>query len=364
MSEDMYTIGVRTFNATIEGKNPIRTLFRDRYFPKVIESTDENVRLEVRRRQSLVLPAVRRGSNPLQIAAAAPHKAVSVEPPYHFYRADVTIADTRKRVFGEPVDKPYRPHERAQVILAEKLYEGSKNNLALIQEAYVSQLLKTGKVSPKQVAEDGTVVPWGDIEFDVDSDLVGVTLATNGSTPAKWTSTNDIIKSIQDMALLLFVKGKMMPTEMVIGPTALAMLRSNKVAMDTLDNRRIEGGRMETFPFEGYPGAAINGYLNIPMVGNIALISYVNSYAYPDDVSATKMIDDDCVLLTSPGWGSMGYGALLDQTMGYPDYVPGRTLIHTKQYDVESGFARAGFIQSAPLPIPTELDSWGYFKVV
>ena len=36
----------------------------------------------------------------------------------------------------------------------------------------------------------------------------------------------------------------------------------------------------------------------------------------------------------------------------------------TKQYDIESGFARAGFIQSAPLPIPTELDSWGYFKVV
>lgn len=359
MSEDMYTIGVRKFNKTMESNKPIVALLRDRYFPNEIISDDERIRLEVRRRKTEILPAVRRGSNALQIAAAAPHRVDAVEPPYHFYRADVTIDDTKKRVFGEPVDKPYSRGERARVIMAEKLYNGARDILTLQQEAYVSQILKTGKVNPMGMLNDGTLVPFGEIDFQTDSDLVGKDL-TGGA--GKWTSSSDIVTQIANMAHTLFAKGHRMPAELILGSKAFATLWSNEKVVKQLDNRRIEGSRFEAVPFGEYPGAAVNGYLNIPTVGTIALITYTNEYNYPGE-SPVKMIDDDYVLLTTPGWGSMGYAALLDSRGGEPDYVAGKTLIHTKQYDIEGGFARAGFIQTAPLPIPTELDSWMYAKV-
>ncbi len=362
MSEDMYTIGVRTFHATMESEMPIRTLFRDRFFPNVIESTDEFIRLETQRRGNVVLPSVRRGSNPLELAANAPHKVDIIEPPYHFYEATVTNHDTKKRVFGEPVDAPYSRNERAQVLMAEKLFNGARKSLALMQEAYASQILRTGKATLKTQLLDGTIKTFGEVAFDVNSDLVGKNKAT-GTT--KWTSSTDILKQISDLAMAIFEESGKMPTEMILGADAFAVLRTNTTVAGFLDNRRVEGNKLETFPFAGYPGASISGYLNVPFVGTITLITYVNGYEYPGDAALTPMIGPKEVILTTPGWGAMGYGALEDRAAdGFPTLIPGKQLIHTELGGPREGFAFTGFIQSAGLPVPTELDAWGSFTVV
>lgn len=360
---DLFTYGVRMLHAKMESQRPIVTLFRDRYFPNVIESLDESIRIEVRKKGDLVLPSVRRGDNALSLGAVAEHQVRTYQPPFHFYKAVVTSQDTQKRVFGEPLDAPYGRDERAQMILAEKLYDGSRRSLALLQEAYCAQLLKTGKVKAKRMAEDGTLYDDAEIDFACDTTyLVGIDL-TGGT--GKWTTSSDIPSQLKDLALTVFAASGKMPTELTVGATVLTTMFGNSKFTSHYDNRRIEGGLLETIPMSNYPGAAVVGYVNVPAVGNITIISYVNDYKNRGDSSATKMIDDDCILLTSPGWGSMGYGALNDAGRdGFPTLVPGRSLIHTKLGDPENGFTVKGFVQSAPLPVPTELDAWMYAKVV
>ena len=359
---DLYTYGVRKLHAKMESQKPVVTLLRDRYFPNVIESLDESVRVEVRKKGDIVLPSVRRGDNALSVSAIAEHQVQTYQPPFHFFKASVTSQDTQKRVFGEPLDNPYSREERAQNIMAEKLYDGNRRSLAIIQESYCSQLLKTGSVTPKRMTEDGTLYDDAVIDFGCDtSDLVGIDL-TGGA--GKWTSTSDIPSQIKDLCLTVFGKSGKMPTELTVGANVLTTMFNNTKFKAHYDNRRVEGGLIQTIPMANYPGAAVIGYVNVPAVGNVTIISYVNDYKNKGDSESTKMIDDDSILLSSPGWGSMGYGALNDAGQsGFPTIVPGRSLIHTKLGDPENGFTAKGFIQSAPLPIPTELDAWMYAKV-
>lgn len=363
---DMFTYGVRELHAKMESQKPIVALYRDRYFPNVIESLDEMVRFEVRKKGDLVLPSVRRGDNALSLGAVAEHQVRMFEPPYHFFRASVTSQDTQKRIYGEPIGAPYSRDERAQAILAEKLTEGARRSLLLLQESYCAQLIKTGKVKAKRMAEDGTIYDAAEIDFGCDENLVGVDKTTGASASADtWTTSTDIPSQIKNLALEVFSASGRMPTEMVVGATVLTTMFGNSKFTNHYDNRRIEGGLLETIPMSNYPGAAVIGYVNVPAVGNIRILSYVNDYKYKGDNTATKMIDDKCILLTSPGWGSMGYGALNDKAEnGFPTLVPGRSIIHTEFGNPSDGFTVKGFIQSAPLPVPTELDAWMYAEVV
>ncbi len=203
-------------------------------------------------------------------------------------------------MFGEPVEAPYSKAQRMVQIMAEKIDLGIRESLTMIEEAQSAQKSKTGKVTPKAMAAAGTRYDAAEIDFGVDSDLVG------GAVSTKWSTSNDILAELRDYAFLLFGKTGRMPTEMILGKTALATLLGNSKFIAALDNRRIEGNNVRAQAYAGFPGVAYNGTVNVPMVGDIAILSYVNGYAYNGDDAETPMIDDKGCLLTYPDWGTMG----------------------------------------------------------
>lgn len=349
---DMFTYGVRNIWRTIEQKKPVVTFLRDRYFPNIIESNTKMIDIETRRKGNMVLPSVTRGDSALYAGAIAPHQVETYIPPYFNNHVSVGAKDMEKRVFGEPVGQPYSKDLRAQINIAEKLY-GLEESYTLGEESYVSQLLRTGQVTVKGMKHDGSMYLKETINFEVDGDLVG------GSLETLWTTSSDIIGSIKTECLRVFAKSGRMPTEMVVGSEVMAVLDGNTKLMNRLDNRRIEGGRLKAEAVELYPGVAINGFLNIPMVGDIMILSYVNSYRGKEDGEATDMIGAKEILLTSPAWGTMGYGSVYTAgPNGYPDEVAGKRIQHVKFGDVENNWTVKAFLQTAPLPMPTELDAW------
>lgn len=355
---DQFTYGVRKIQATLEAKKPIVSFLRNRYFSGLLESENENVSVEVRRRGTVLLPSIRRTDSAINVGAVAPHTISTYTPPYFFYEATGTIGEANKRVFGEPVEAPYSKAERMVAIMAEKIDLGIRESLIMNEEAQCSQIIKTGKVTPKAMAHDGTLYAAAEINFGVDSDLVG------GPVASLWTTSSDILKALRDYCLLVFGKTGKLPTEMIVGKKVLETLLGNAKFIAALDNRRIEGNQMRSQAFAGYPGVAYNGTINVPMVGDLSILSYVNGYAYNGDASETEMIDYNGLLLTSPGWGTMGYAGLYDKVSGMPGMVAGKTLLHAIEGDVRNHFAYSAYVQSAPLAMPTQLDAWFYKTVV
>ena len=355
---DQFTYGVREIQATLEAKKPIVSFFRNRYFSGVLESENETVSVEVRRRGTVLLPSVRRTDSAINVGAVAPHTVHTYTPPYFFYEATGTISEANKRVFGEPVSPSYSKAERMVQIMAEKIDLGIRESLLMNDEAQCSQIIKTGKVSPKAMAYDGTLYSAAEIDFGVDTDLVG------GAVTSLWTNSSDILKALRDYCLLLFAKSGKMPTEMVVGSKVLETLLANTNFLKALENRRVLGNEVYAQAFAGYPGVAYNGTINVPMVGDLAILTYVNDYAYNGDVTATPIIDANGLLLTSPGWGTMGYAGLYDKVNGMPGMVAGKTLLHAIEGDVRNHFAYSAYVQSAPLAMPTQLDAWFYKTVV
>jgi len=349
---DMFTYGVRNIWLSIEQRKPVVTFFRDRYFPNRVESNTKMIDIETRRMGNMVLPSITRGDSALYAGAIAPHQVETYIPPYFNNHVSVGATDMDKRTFGESVAQPLSKDVRAQINIAEKLY-GLEESYTLGEEAYCSQLLRTGKVTVKGMKHDGSMYTKETIEFAVDSDLVG------GSLGTLWTTSSDIISSIKTECLRVFAKSGKMPTELTVGADVMAVMLGNTKLMALLDNRRVEGNLFKTEALMAYPGVAINGFLNIPMVGNLTLMSYVNSYIGKDDEAATDMIGAKEILLSSPAWGTMGYGSVYTAgPNGYADEVAGRRIQHVKFGDVENNWTVKAFLQTAPLPMPTQLDAW------
>lgn len=354
---DAFTYGVRKIQKSIETVRPVVAFFKDRYFSNQIESELETVSIETKRGNRIILPSVRRNDSAIKIGSVAPHQVHTYTPPYNFLEASATISDANKRVFGEPVETPYSKADRMQVIIAERLNDGMRGPLLLNEEAQCSQIIKTGKVTPKGYTVNGDLFNFPEIDFNVDADLVG------GALNSLWTTSSDIIKEIQTICIAVFKKTGRMPTEMVVGSRTLAVMLGASKFTSALDNRRIEGNMIRASQYAGYPGVSVNGTVNVPMVGDLMILSYVNDYQYSGG-DAVDMIDANGLLLTTPGWGTMAYAGLYDQVGGYPTMVAGKNLVHAVQGDVSNHFVYKAFMQTASLAIPTTLDAWYYKTVV
>jgi|GEM_PF-4879557 len=355
---DEFTYGVRTIQRTILQEKPIVSFLKDRYFPEIIESEKEEVNVEVSRRNTTLLPAVRRTDSAINSGAVAPHEVRTYVPGYLFYKTVVTISEANKRVMGEPTDNPYSPAQRIMQILAEKVDKGIRTSIANIEEAQCSQIIKTGKLITKGLTQEGAIYDMDEINFGTDSDLVG------GALDTLWTTSSDIINSLRDICLAVYAKGYVMPTEIVVGKKVLETLLGNSKFMSVLDNRRIEGNMIRAQQFLGIPGVALNGVINIPMVGDLMILTYMNDYRYNTSGSVTPMIDENGLLVTSQGWGAMAYAGLYDKTGSVPNIVAGRTLVHAMEGTPENHFAYSAYVQSAPMGMPAQLDRWFYKTVV
>lgn len=356
MPDDYLTYGAQEIYARIEQEEPVVSFWRDRYFPRTIVSDDEDVLVEVQRKGVVVLPSVHRGDSANFVGRLASHEVRKYTPAFSSNFVTLTVKELAKRVFGEPLRKPWSPEVRASWNIAQKT-RGLEDSYTLGEEAQVSELLQTGKVTPRYIKEGITEEAGEVIDFGTDDALVG------GAASTLWTVDNDVLSLIAQYFEVLFEKGQEIPTEMTLGADALAILLNNKYVQKVLDLRRYLGALVDIRTITPDKRVAFNAQLPIPGFGPLNVLSYRNQYARTDG-TVTQMLGKKDMLLASPGFGGMGYGALYTKIAGKPVTIAGKRILHTKEGDVKNNFTLESYLQTAPLPIPLALDKWMYKQVV
>ncbi len=105
----------------------------------------------------MLLPSVRRTDSPLNVGAVAPHQVHTYTPPYFFYEPQGLSVRHPDAYSASPWRHHNSKSQRMIQIMAEKIDLGIRESLTMNEEAQCAQIIKTGKVSPKAVAADGTL---------------------------------------------------------------------------------------------------------------------------------------------------------------------------------------------------------------
>lgn len=273
-------------------------------------------------------------------------------PLYH-EKTPITEEQLSKRVPG--VD-PYTRYSREQAL--------AYHSLSAIREMRGFIRREMNRMAGEAL-EDGVITlnNTDSLDFHRSAD----TTVTPGT---KWDNSGTPLADIESLADTVYEKGKVRPDTLVFGSAAWSAFHQNSNVTTYLDNRRIAGGQIA--PGERIEGAVFWGRVAI---GDYEFDIYLyNDFYENDSGTATRYIATDSVLMLSRM-------ARMDKVFGaveVPDEFRDMFLSEIGQvsgdmiagdfvpYLYVSGerMSRVVGVQSAPLVIPTAVDTIGTFKNV
>lgn len=189
--------------------------------------------------------------------------------------------------------------------------------------------------------------------------------AAHSVTPAtKWDNSGDPITDLQGLCDIIFHNGKMKPNTVIFGEAAWSVFITNTIVKAHLDNRRIEAGRIN--PAEIPEGATFQGRV---WIGDyqLDLFSYNDFYMNSSNVAVPYITTDTVIVMNRSAYLTKAFGAveLLPQYVAeyaarglprMPEFVPGQFVPFA--YERAPNALLVG-VQSAPLVIPTAIDTMG-----
>lgn len=353
---DFIQTGVQRIMARYDQKKPIQNYFTRTFFNNIDVSEDTDVLVECRKGEDVLLPSVSRGDSPVQSGMIASFDLHKFTPAYWNTSISLTADEQKKRVWNEPIEAPFDSMTRAQFNIAEKLL-GVRRSYRIGEEAAAAEVLRTGKYIPRQIL-NGVAVPKPAIQFPVDAAFVGGALGT------LWTTSTDLPKAICDLFTQFFDDSGMTPTNaIIVGADVYSVFRNNDKFQKALDNRRIEGGQLKTIADQNFPGLAVNGTINVPMYGDVVILTYHGKYK-DFDGKIKNYMDPKSIMIAQEGLGRMAYAATYGQKGGVPILVPGRENVDVSPATMDNGYTYKATLQTAMLPVPSLLNAWMYKTAV
>lgn len=329
-------------------------LFLLNLFPNEDRFYGTTVDVDVIRSNRKVAADVVRGSG-----AAGEHQgerstAKEFKIPLYHEKAPITEEQLVKRVPG--VD-PYTPYARQQAL--------AYHSLSAIREMRGFIRREMNRMAGEAL-EDGeiTLSNTESLDFHRSAD----TTVTPGT---KWDTDNGTpFADIESLANTVYQKGKVRPGRLVFGSESWSAFVGNKEVKDYLDNRRISAGQIA--PEQRIDGAVLWGRVAI---GDYEFDLHIYSDFYETDAGvATPYFTADSVLMLpmQPSFNKV-YGAVevpdefRDSFLSELGAVSGDMIAGDMvPYLYTSGerMSRVVGVQSAPLVIPTAIDTIGTFKNV
>lgn len=294
----------------------------------------------------------RRGDNAKILNQDSGYKYVKYTFPYMFYEDSVNRADRKILAAGESPDKPFTESQRLMIKMNEKV-EQIRGDMEMVKEKWCQDILLTGKISP-------TVAEYGDInflgaDFPISSNIYAET-ADN-----YWNADGvSIYDRIAAHVKTYYTRRGIKPDTLIVPFEIGEMIINDEKIQKLLDNRRINIGNITPL---GIDDDGVAELATIVVSGcTIRIVSYLGFYY---DTAGTQQLylPSNKVILSRRNIGSVNYGGVegIDGA-GMPISVAGKERLEVYK-TTRTPVRYSVSVQSAPLPIPNELDGWATIQV-
>lgn len=337
---DMF--GSRTMLQALEQMLPPRTAILDFFFKNTNQSTTENVDIDIVKSKRKLAPFV----NPMmegKVVARDGYSTRSFKPPYVKPKMPFSGADLLKRQAGETIYQGNSsPDQRARVQLGKDLLK-LRNMIIRREEWMAAKAIITGKVP---IVGEGVNA---EVDFLMSASHL-ITLVGN----ALWSDyiNSDPISNLRDWRTLCSQDCGKKPDVVIFGATVIKHFLANAKVVALMDKTKIALGQINVKELP-------NGLTYYGNIEGLDIYGYDKWYVDDQTGNESAMVPADRIVMGSTQAETVRqYGAIIDlkATAAVP-YFP-------KSWEQEDPSIRWIMLQSAPLPVPTEIDGFLSAKVV
>jgi hypothetical protein len=318
----------------------------------------------IQEKEAMSIP-VKRGDEPNKNTGST-FQTLSETPPYISESAPFNVMDLKGRFPG--VDK----YSDADTSLTSKLMAYITSMYAQIQrkndrqiEWQAAQILRTGQL-PFSVFDPLVPTPVADITFNMNAEMFPDAVAAWSGATAK--QMDDDIIALGD---LMRIKGKKMPTDVILGRDANYYFWKVADHQSLLDNRRTEIGFRAPQALQ-QDGFALEGEMKVGPY-KLRFWTYEGWYDDPNGAGMLPYMDvDDCIVLADGGERDRyhaGVDVVIPASAEISSLIPGAGLqqVASSQAAISMPWAYTDLnkktttigIDSSPLLVPTNRAAHG-----
>ncbi|MCK7615187.1 major capsid protein [Roseibium sediminicola] len=324
--------------ATLQTFDRPTAWLRDTFFPTEINFVQEEIAFDKVAKRRKIAPFV----SPHVPGKARKARGRSVEsfaPPYVKPKNELSPGDNFVRLAGEEINGDLSPEERFDRNVMQMLAD-QDNEVTRREEWMCAQILTTGAV----VCE-GEDFPAQTVDFGRDASLTAQLAGGD-----RWGEAGVSPKAnLRTWATEISVLAGGNPTDVVLGAEAAELFTSDAEVREILDNRRQAGGRLEMGPIATGAEDMVAAYLG--SFGQFDFWQYTQKFEDEAGVLQDFFPSYGCLTIARPVFsGHMCYGAIKDnRALRAMSRFP-------KTWAQEDPSVDFLMTQSAPLPVPTEVN--------
>lgn len=336
---DLALFDTRNMLAALEQMKPPRSFLKDTFFGgEQNQSHTDSVDIDIKKGARRLAPYVRPVSQGVVVSRIG-FKAYSYKPPYIKPKMVTTAQDFLKRGFGETIySSNDSPMQRAEKQVGSDLMELNEQ-ITRREEQQASQLLQTGKV---------TVNGEGYTDYEIDFGIPATHLVTLTGTDLWTNAASTPLQDLKTWKRLIAKDSGLVPTDIIMGSSALDAFLAHASVTDALDTRRIDLGLIA-------PESEVEGVIFYGRLKEVGcdLWSY-EEYHYDQATNTdVPVVDANKVLMGSRrARCSVNYAAIQDlkANAAVPRFP--------KSWEKEDPSVRFILLQSAPLLALNQVDAF------
>lgn len=340
MALDLFN--TRSMAAAVRERRSPKGFLLKKFFSRVEQHDTAEVDIDVIRNKRRLAPFV----NPLSEGKLVEHAGFStrsIRPPYIKPKMVTTAADLLTRGVGQAVYGDQTPAQRAASRLAEELAE-MDDMITRREEWMAAQALFTGSVT---VTGEGlnAVINFG---YTASHDI------TLTGTNAWDDAASDPIANLRAWKSIAVQDSGLVPTDAILGSAARDAFLGNAVVAAQLDRTH-----QATLQIQMTQAGMPDGVTYIGRIEGLDLWTY-EEYYLDDAGNEQPMVPTKSVLLgSSRADARLHYGAIMD--LDSPLVAMRR---FPKSWTTPDPSARWVMLQSAPLPVPHQIDAFVIAEVL
>lgn len=327
----------RTMLSALEERRGPRTYLRDTFFNPTTTSTTENVDIDVIRNKRRLAPFV----NPLAEGKKIDRQGFQTKtfkPPYIKEKMVTTAIDVLTRGLGENPYSASSPAERAAQIAARDLVE-LQDMIDRRIEWMVAQIMLTGKVT---ITGEGVnaEIDFGRSAGNTVTLLSGTRWSQSGATP---------IDDLRAWKRLIVQNSGIVPNRAIIGYDVMEVLLENPQFVANIERFSNQTASI-AMTANGLP----EGITYVGRIEGLDLFNYEEWYLDENGVEQPMVPADKVLLGSTRSRAGVHYGGIKDLKANGVAAVP----YFPKSWETEDPSARWLMLQSAPLPVPIQVDAF------
>lgn len=333
----------RAMIAALEQAKPAKTFFLDTFFRQTEAHQTRFVDIDIQKGKRRLAPFV----NPRhqgKVVDRLGFQTFTYSPPYIKPKMVTTAEDILKRQMGETIYSGGRsPEQIAQSLLGKDL--ATLDEMIVRREEWMAaQALQTGKVAIVGEAVDD------EIDFSMDADHIVTLTSTDLWTDL--TGHSDPIADLEDWSELIAKDSGLTGDTIIMGSDAARAFLKNAAVRSALNVWNYNLGRIE-------PGQVAPGIRRIGAINAVATIYVYHEWYIDANGVEQPMMDPKKVIVGSTQARCVKhYGAIQDLS------ATGAVPRFPKSWEEEDPSARFLMLQSAPLPVPHQIDGFVCAKVL